>query len=102
MSYKQIGLTLLAAWLITQGLGSLFKFYFPYGDKILPVINLSAGLFLLMYGIKLKHGDIGLFLLGIWAVLRSGLFLFNYSFPYSNTILDILGIVAGIMLIVRI
>jgi hypothetical protein len=101
VNYKYIGLVLLAVWLITQGLENLFEFYFPHEDKILPAINLIAGVILLMYAIKLKHGDIGLFLLGCWAFLSSSLFLFHYSFFYSNIITHVLGVAAGIMLIMR-
>jgi hypothetical protein len=101
MNYKYIGLVLLGLWLTVQGLERIFSFYFPHEDKILPAINFTAGLILLGYAIKWKHGDIGLFLLGCWAALRSGLFLFHYSFSYSNTILDVLGLVAGILLILR-
>jgi hypothetical protein len=94
VNYKYIGLVLLAVWLITQGLENLFEFYFPHEDKILPAINLIAGIILLLYAIKLKHGDIGLFLLGCWAFLSS-------SFFYSNIITHVLGVAAGIMLIMR-
>lgn len=101
MNYKYTGLVLLGLWLTAQGLEGIFEFYFPHEDKILPVINLLAGLILSGYAIKLKHGDIGLFLLGCWATLNSGLFLFHYSFHYSNTIIHVLGIAAGMMLILK-
>jgi uncharacterized membrane protein YphA (DoxX/SURF4 family) len=98
---KYIGLIFLAVWLILQGLTGYFEFYVPYEEKIFPAINLIAGLILLFRSIKLKHGDVGLFLLGCWAVLDSVLFLFHYSFRYSNTIVHLLGLVAGILLIFR-
>lgn len=101
MNFKYIGLVFLAIWMITQGLEGFFEFYFPHEDKVLPAINLSAGFILLFYAIKLKHGDIGLFLLGCWAVLNSGLFLFHYSFIYSSTITHVLGIAAGVCLILK-
>jgi hypothetical protein len=101
VNYKYIGLVILAIWLTAQGLEGLFEFYFPHEDKILPTINLIAGVLLLSYAIKLKHGDLGLFFLGCWAVLNSGLFLFHYSFSYSNTIVNVLGVVAGVMLIIK-
>lgn len=101
MNYKYIGLVLLALWLIAQGLEGIFDFFFPHEEKILPIINFIAGLILLGYAVKLKHGDLGLFVLGLWSALRSGFFLFHYSFNHSNTILDVLGIVAGILLLIR-
>lgn len=96
---KYFGLVLLAIWLIVQGLEYLLGFYFPKEQKILPAINLLAGIMLLLYAIKLKRGDVGLFLLGCWAILQSSMFLFHYSFSYSNAIVHILGIVAGVLLI---
>lgn len=101
MDYKYIGLVILALWLTLQGLEGLFEFYFPHEDKILPTINLIAGVFLLSYAIKLKHGNLGLFFLGCWCVLHNGLFLFHYSFSYSNSIVNVLGIVAGVMLVIK-
>jgi hypothetical protein len=101
MNFKYLGLIFLAIWLIAQGLESFFEFYFPHEEKIFPAINLVAGIILAGYCIKLKHGDIGLFLLGCWAVLDSILFLFHFSFEYSNMIVHGLGLVAGIMLILK-
>ncbi len=97
---KQIGLWFLAAWLIIQGLEAVFKFSFPADGKILPAINLLSGSALFLYAVKLKRGDVGLFLLGCWAVLQSTLFLFHLSFHHSNMIVSILGILAGIFLII--
>ncbi len=97
---KQAGLWFLAAWLIIQGLQVVFKFSLPGEAKLLPVINLLAGVCLFLYAVKLKRGDIGLFLLGCWAVLQNILFLFHLTFHYSAMVVSILGIVAGCFLII--
>ncbi len=102
MNAKYLGLVFLAIWLIVQGLERTFEFYFPYEEKVLPAINFLAGGFLAGYCIKLKHGDIGLFLLGCWAILSSVLFLFHFSFEYSNKIVNGLSLAAGILLILKI
>jgi len=99
---KYIGLILLSLWLIVQGLGDLLKIYFPKEQKILPILNLSAGIFLVLCIIKIKRGEIGLLFLGFWAVLQSSLFLFHYNFNHSNTVVHVLGIIAGILLICKI
>ena len=99
---KTIGLILLSLWLIAQGLGDLLKVSFPKEQKILPIINMSAGVFLVLYIVKIKRGEIGLLFLGFWAVLQSSLFLFHYSFNHSNTIVHVLGIIAGVLLIFKI
>jgi len=97
---KQAGLWFLAAWLIIQGLQVVFKFSFPKEDKILPLINLVSGVALFLYAVKLKRGDIGLFLLGCWAILQNTLFLFHITFHYSSLVIAILGIMAGIFLVI--
>ncbi len=99
---KYIGLILLSLWLIAQGLSDILKISFPKEQKILPIINMSAGVFLVLCIIKIKRGDIGLLFLGIWAVLQSSLFLFHYSFNHSNTVIHALGIIAGVLLIFKI
>ena len=99
---KYIGLILLSLWLIALGLGDLLKIYFPKEQKILPIINMSAGVFLVLCIVKIKRGEIGLLFLGFWAVLQSSLFLFHYSFNHSNTVVHVLGIIAGVLLIFKI
>ncbi len=101
MKYKYIGLLFLGIWLTVQGLEGYFEFYFPHENKVLPLINLVAGLLLLFQAIRLKHGDVGIFLLGCWAILSSFLFLSHLSFTHSNTVVHLLGLVAGILLILR-
>ena len=99
---KYIGLVILSLWLILQGLGDILKFNFPAGDKVLPILNMIGGVFLILCIIKRQQGNLGFLLLGAWSLLQSSLFLFNTSFPHSNTIVHILGIVAGILLIFKI
>jgi len=99
---KYIGLLLLAIWLIAQGAGSLLNIYFPYEAKVLPIINVISGVLLTLTTIKLKHGDIGIFFLGCWAILQSSLFLFHITFSHSNLVVHLLGILAGILLILKI
>jgi hypothetical protein len=99
---KQAGLWLLAAWLILQGLEAIFKFSFPGDGKVLPIINLIAGAALFLYAVKLKHGNIGLFLLGCWAILQNTLFLFHLTFSHSSLIVPLLGLIAGVFLVVKI
>ncbi|NOQ37028.1 MAG: hypothetical protein GQ569_14245 [Methylococcaceae bacterium] len=100
--FKYIGLVLLALWLIVQGAGHLLEFYFPKEQKILPIINMAAGVFLVLCIIKIKRGEIGLLFLGFWAVLQSSMFLFHFSFNHSNTVVHLLGIIAGILLILKV
>ena len=102
LKLKYIGLSLLSIWLIAQGLGHFFEFYFPQEQKILPILNMSAGIVLILTVIKMKRGEIGSLILGLWAVLQSAMFLFHFSFNHSNSLTHILGIIAGVMLILKI
>ena len=98
---KNLGLFIMALWLIVQGILSLTKLHFPYEKLLMPAVALTAGIVILLQVIKTKIGDIGLLLLSLWLILRSSLFLFHYTFPYSDMTLAILAIVAGIFLIIR-
>jgi hypothetical protein len=100
--FKYIGLVILSLWLIVQGLGDILKFDFPADDKILPILNMVGGTFLILCIIKRQQGNIGFLLLGVWSLLQSSLFLFHISFSHSNTIIHILGMVAGVLLIFKI
>ncbi|MCK5871377.1 MAG: hypothetical protein KAG26_01005 [Methylococcales bacterium] len=99
---KHIGLFILSVWLILQGLGNTLKFDFPDYDKILPILNIVGGIFLILCIIKQQKGNIGLLLLGVWSLLQSSSFLFHISFNHSNTIIHVLGIIAGVLLILKI
>lgn len=98
---KYISLVLLSVWLITQGLSGVFKIDLLEG-KLLPILNLVVGAFLVLFLIRMKRGELGLLLLGVWSLLQSSLFLFHVSFSFSNTIVHVLGMVAGILLILKI
>ena len=98
---KNTGLFIMALCLIAQGLLSLTKLHFAYEKQILSSVALCAGIVILLHGIKTRLGDIGLLLLSLWLILRSSLFLFHYTFPYSDVTLAILAIVAGLLLMIR-
>jgi len=98
---KNLGLFILALWLIAQGVLSLTSLHFPYQKLVIPSVALTAGVVLLLFVIKTKLGDIGLFLLSLWLILRSSMFLFHLTFPYSDMTVAILGISAGFFLIIR-
>ncbi|MCK5121423.1 MAG: hypothetical protein KAQ91_05540 [Methylococcales bacterium] len=98
---KYWGLLILALWLIIQGVLDLTNLHFPYEKLVMSIMALVAGLVLFLHAVKTKLSDVGLLLLGIWLVLRSSLFLFHFTFPYSDMTIAILGIVAGVLLLIR-
>lgn len=98
---RSVGFILLGLWLIAEGGLTLISLHFPYDRMILAAVALSAGVVLLMNSIQSKLYDLGILFLGLWLILRSSQFLFKYSFPYSEWLLAITGIVAGLLLILR-
>ena len=95
-----IGSFLLAVWLISRSVTELLNLKFPYGAVALPVLALSAGIFILWPAIRLRKG-IGWLLLSLWLILSAGMALFDLSFSHSGTFLAIIALLAGIFLIVR-
>ena len=98
---KNIGISILALWLIAQSILSLTKLHFPYEKHILSSVALFAGVVILLDVVKTRLGNIGLLLLSLWLVIRSSLLLFHFSFPYSDMTVAILALVAGLFLMIR-
>ena len=98
---RSVGLILLGLWLIAEGILNLIDLHFPYDRMILAAAALSAGVALLLNSIQSRLNDLGVLFLGLWLILRSSLFLFKFSFPYSEWLLAITGIIAGLLLILR-
>ncbi len=98
---KVTGLLLLACWLIVQGLLILTPLHFSYEKTLLAALALTSGVVLLMDLLRFKLANAGILMLSIWLLLRSSMILFHVHFPYSETLLAGLGIVAGVFLMVR-
>jgi len=98
---KNTALLLLSVWLIMQSSLSLSNYHFPYDKILLAVVSLASGLMLLIHIIQTKMANLGLLLLGVWLLLKSSLFLFHFSFLYSDMSVAILGLMAGVLLILR-
>ena len=96
---QNIGLFLLALWLIGQNVIQLFNWHFPYEKQVLPALALLAGISLLWPVLMFKSGKTGLSLLSIWLIAGSSLQLFHISFLYSDIVLSIIALCAGIFLI---
>lgn len=98
---KNIGLLLLASWLIVAALLDLTAWHFAYEKTILAALALIAGSLLLLSAIKAHFSDIGLLLLAIWLILRSCMQLFHVTFTHGALAINILAIVSGIFLLMR-
>jgi hypothetical protein len=98
---RRLGLILVAAWLIIQGLVALFGIRFEGLDIIIGILATAAGVVLL---IALSRGGfetyIGMFLLGVWLAVEGLLAVFETSISFLGTALALVAVVAGVLIIV--
>jgi hypothetical protein len=93
---------LLAIYLIVSGLLPLFKFNLPAAPLILSVLAIAAGILLLLGGAQLRLSrNLGSTLLAIWLILVGVLPLLNLTFPSQEIVLALVGIAAGVLLLLR-
>lgn len=97
---QNLGIILLAIWLILEGLLGLFGFHFSAEGTVLGIIAIVAGAILLF---RLPRGglsrNLGIVLLAIWLILEGVLSLFGFSFTSEDIVLGILAIVAGVLIL---
>ena len=99
---KNLGMVLLSIWLIITGLLTFATVSIPSSDIILALLAIAAGvLFLLDMREKRLSGNLGIILLSIWLILAGLLPLLSVTVPYSDIVLALLAIVAGILLLIR-
>ena len=93
---------LLAIYLIASGLLPLFKVNLPSASLILSILAIATGVLLLLGGAQVRlPRNLGVVLLAIWLILAGILPLLNLTFPSQDLILALLGIAAGILLLLR-
>jgi hypothetical protein len=99
---KNLGLILLAIWLVIRGLFSLIDASFPGLGLVLDILAIAAG-FLILFGLRSttlsNPRSLGDLLLGIWLLLSALLSLLNASFAGAGRVLDILAIAAGALIL---
>ncbi len=97
---NNLGLLLLAIWLVATGLVSLLNISFTGSAVILALLAIAAGVFILL-GARRLSNNAGMLLLSIWLIL-TGLFpLINLSFEGEGIVLAILAVAAGVLLLLR-
>jgi len=50
---------------------------------------------------KIKKGGLGFLLLGIWLIITGLLMLLDITIPYSDVVLALLAIAAGVLIILK-
>jgi hypothetical protein len=99
---KNLGIILLAIWLIALGALALFAIGIASAGILLAILAIAAGVLILwdLRGTRWNN-NLGMLLLGIYLILRGALPLLSIGFPSSDRILDLLAIAAGVLLLLN-
>ncbi len=104
---NNIGMVLLAIWLILMGLLPLLSISIPGIDLILAILAIAAGVLILLrpaggtrrLGSVRLSGNLGMVLLAIWLIVTGLLPLLSLNIPAIGTILAVLAIAAGALIL---
>jgi hypothetical protein len=98
---NNIGLGVLAAYLIIAGLTEVFRITFPGLSYILPLMAIIAGILILLRVRDSKAViNLGFLMLSIWLMLTGLMPLLNISVPEMVIVLAVLGVVTGILILI--
>jgi hypothetical protein len=97
---KDVGVILLAIWLIFTGLFSLLPLRFGGLEVVTAALALAAGAILLFSSGYIK-ARIGIILLSLWLILTALMTLVALSFNRSSLIMGIIAIAAGALLLIQ-
>ncbi len=96
---KNLGIKLLAAYLILTGVVGIFNLNSELVRIILSLLAIASGILILVNkGVKFTKRA-GAILLAIWLILNALVTLIGISFPFSVEIIAILAIASGIFLL---
>jgi hypothetical protein len=104
---NNIGMILLAIWLILMGLLPLLSISIAGIDLILAILAIAAGVLILLIptggtrrlGSVRLSSNLGMLLLAIWLIVTGLLPLLSLSIPAIGTILAVLAIAAGVLIL---
>ncbi len=104
---SNLGMILLAIWLILTGLLPLLRISIPGGETLLAILAIAAGILILLGPSRLAGGfksvqltrSLGMILLGIWLILVGLLPLLGLNIPAEATILALLAVAAGVLIL---
>ncbi len=98
---NSIGMFVLAIWLVAQGLISLFRVNNPTVLLALPILAILSGVLLLLRIRDSKPAvNLGFLLLSIWLILTGIIPLLNVGSLEISLVLAVLGLAAGILILV--
>jgi hypothetical protein len=98
---NSIGMFVLAIYLVAQGLVSLFRVNNPTLVLALPILAILAGVLLLLRIRDSKPAvNLGFLLLSVWLILTGIVPLLNVGSLEISLVLAVLGLAAGILILV--
>jgi hypothetical protein len=98
---NSIGMFVLAIWLVAQGLVSLFRVNNPTVVLALPILAILSGVLLLLRIRDSKPSvNLGFLLLSVWLILSGIVPLLNVGSIEISLVLAVLGLAAGILILV--
>jgi hypothetical protein len=98
---NSIGMFVLAIWLVAQGLISLFRVNNPTVLLALPILAILSGVLLLLRIRDSKPAvNLGFLLLSVWLILTGVVPLLNAGSLEISLVLAVLGLAAGILILV--
>ncbi len=97
---KRLATILLGVWLILKGLAVIAGVSFQGSAEVLAIMAVVAGALLIIADWSEKFSShIADFVLGIWLILTGVVPLFNIHFRGSTAVLEVVGLLAGVLLI---
>jgi hypothetical protein len=99
---KNVGLTLLAIWLIIRGLVAVISLSFTGLEILLAILAIAAGL-LLLFALRnegfSEPRNLGLLLLGVWLAVTGLLTFVGLDAAWVDVVMAVLAIAAGALLL---
>jgi len=91
----------LGVWLLLTGAVALFDLSIPESKTLLAMLGLATGILIVMGDREVKlHKNLGRVLLAGWLILGALLTLISLHFNYSETLMAILAMAAGITILI--
>ena len=97
---ESLGLILLGLWLIILNLQNLLHRTFPVISTLLPILAIVAGVLLLLATAKIGK-SLGGVLLACWLILKGIWIFLPMPLAQFGPVLHALGLVAGVVLLVK-
>jgi hypothetical protein len=98
---NNIGLIVLAIWIVAKGIIELFRVNIPSASLFLPLLAILAGVLILL---RIRESNVavnlGLLLLSLWLILTGLIPLLNVTFPEMAFAMAVLGLAAGVLILV--